>query len=263
MTTLWHIARAAARDLQDHLAMIGDPRTDALTMQVAVRKFAVIGLCHLLYRGSRAGLDAWLSMGAQAFAHWQARADEGAKVTAPAEAFTHALVAGDALSAAAIHRTARTTCHRGREYPEDFAWARIRQLLAMEPHPEPAVRALLEVWQGVSGGGEAEFHLAHALLARDAAEARRWLDVRLAARLQQTRRRQREAIGDAQEGLTLGQVDLETVSLIRVARERLGMDLLPVHRLLPAELSAPAGGQPVPPEAWRDGSRYDAIHHPW
>jgi hypothetical protein len=55
-------------------------------------------------------------------------------------------------------------------------------------------------------------------------------------------------------------VDLEAAAIIRIAQDRLGMDLRQEHRLLPADLFAVVAGAPLPADAWRDEARFDAIH---
>lgn len=258
MTTLMQVADNVAIDLLDGLAIFDDRSVNALVMQDVCRGYAMVGACYLLQRSNQTTFRTWLALGAQAYAHWLSIAPSSRHTHAHAEPFLYAVLAGDAALCALIHQRLRPDFNQGCEYEEDFAFARILQVLGCAADPLPEATRLLAFWRGISGGDEPEFAIAEALVARDGEALRSLLFDRLEARQTTRRREQREGSGNPDERLALGRIDLETAALLTIARDRLGMTLTIDHRLLPPELLPPALASTavVPANSWRDEQRY-------
>jgi Immunity protein 49 len=258
MTTLMQVAENVAIDLLDGLATFDDGSVSAMVMQDVSRGYAMIGACYLLQRRNQATFRTWLALGAQAYAQWLSVAPPSRHTHAHAEPFLYAVLAGDATLCAQIHQRLRSDFNQGCEYEEDFAFARILQVVVCSANPLPEVTRLLVFWRGISGGGEPEFAIAEALVARDGDALHSLLFDRLEARQTSRRREQRERSGNPDERLALGRIDLETAALLTIARDRLGMTLTIDHRLLPPELLPPALASTavLPTNAWRDEERY-------
>ncbi len=258
MTTLMQVADNVAIDLLDGLAIFDDRSVNALVMQDICRGYAMVGACYLLQRRNQTTFRTWLALGAQAYAHWLSVAPPSRHTHAHAEPFLYAVLAGDATLCAQIHQRLRPDFNQGCEYEEDFAFARILQVLVCVADPLPEVNRLLAFWRGVSGGGEPEFAIVEALVVRDSDALRSFLIDRLDARQTTRRREQREGSGNPDERLALGRIDLETAALLTIARDRLGLTLTIDHRLVPPELLPPALASTavVPANSWRDEQRY-------
>jgi hypothetical protein len=197
-----------------------------------------------------------LALGAQAYADWLAVAPPARQTHAHAEPFWYAVLAGDATLAHMIHQRLRPDFNQGSEYEEDFAFARILHLLTCTP-AAPAIAQLLDFWRGISGGGEPEFAIATALVDHDVSGLTDLLTDRLDLRADAKRKEARDGSGNPDERLVLGRIDLETATLVTIARRR-GLDMAITHRLLPVEVLPTTWSQRplVPPGAWRDEDRY-------
>jgi len=214
-----------------------------------------IGVCRLLQRYEVDTTATFLALSAQAHAAWLAAVPLTRRLASRQEPFLDAVVADGTQQIADIYRLASPEWLQNCEYEEDFAYARILQVFMCSEQPDQDVRKLLDFWAGASGGGEVRFALCQALLERDGAGVQEGLLTVLDERLAQVRARQRDESGNPDERATTDHLCLEAIAVIKLAKQRRGLDLQVQHVQLRDELLA-TFSVTLPSDVWQNFERY-------
>ena len=210
-----------------------------------------VALCQWLNRLAVADMFVGLANSAWLYAHWLAGNDDAAKRTSRADPFFDAVAAVADAAATAIIAGSRTSWHQGREYEDDFCYARILQLLYVGKDAD--ARVLLERWRIVSGGGESRFAVCEALLSGVPDDLQRPIDDLLEEIHAGVRERQAAESGDPDAAVTTERLSLEGIALIRISHRR-KMAITVRHVLVP-DLVVTSPAAPLPgPEAWKQVS---------
>lgn len=207
-----------------------------------------VALCQWLTRLDIDGLFTGLANSAWLYAHWLAGNDDAAKRTSRVDPFFDAVVSGAESAVMAIIVASRATWHQGREYEDDFCYARVLQLLALGKDAE--VGPLLARWRVVSGGDEPRFAVCAGLLAKAPDEVRSAIEAVVDSILETVRERQSAESGDPDARVTTDRLSLEGLALIRLARRR-GMNITLSHVQIPDPLPTATTALLPGPDAWR------------
>jgi len=207
-----------------------------------------VALCQWLVRLDVDGLFAGLANGAWLYGHWLAGNSDDAKRTSRLDPFFDAVVCGADEATQRIIAASRATWHQGREYEDDFCYARTLHA-CWSGHDDDAERQWAR-WRSVSGGGESRFVVCTALLARNAADLTDAVVLLLDEILAAIRERQAAESGDPDAAVTTDRLSLEGLALLRLAHRR-GVPLSLSHVLLPDLLQLPPTVRLPDATAWR------------
>jgi len=173
---------------------------------------------------------------------------DDAKRTSRLDPFFDAVVCGADEATQRIIAASRATWHQGREYEDDFCYARTLHA-CWSGHHDDAERQWAR-WRSVSGGGESRFVVCTALLARNAADLTDAVVLLLDEILAAIRERQAAESGDPDAAVTTDRLSLEGLALLRLAHRR-GVPLSLSHVLLPDLLQLPPTVRLPDATAWR------------
>jgi hypothetical protein len=210
-----------------------------------------VALCQWLSRLDFDGLFTGLANSGWLYAHWLAGNDDTAKRTSRVDPFFDAVVAGAEPAVMAIFSASRATWHQGREYEDDFCYARVLHHLAIGKDAE--VGPLLVRWRAVSGGDEPRFAVCAGLLAKAPDEVHSAIEAVVEGILEAVRERQSAESGDPDTRVTTDRLSLEGLALLRIARRR-GMHITLSHIQIPDPLPTSTAASLPGPDAWRQVS---------
>lgn len=250
---LFLVEKNAALEIEEWLPGILAAKCSQSDMLAFCERFARVALSQILSNGDLDGALTWLSNGAEAFCDWQVRSENQKRCTSSTiQPFAFAIVSGNTRAATGIYQQSLPEFQSGREYEEDFAYARILQTFACVDQPEVEVQRLLDFWKGVSGGGEIRFNLCQALLDKDAKAGKKALKAVLDERRKEVRQRVDDESGDQEGHLSTGQICLEAAAVVRIAERNRGIDLRVKHAQLPDKILVERTTPLPPPEAWKN-----------